>query len=370
MPRAIESHFPFEELNRLAALESWRKEINRPNYHIHKWWATRLGSVFRTILLASLLDGEDDPWDNFYRRHDFHDAVVLDPFMGSGTTLGEALKLGCRVVGGDINPVSYLLVREALRPVPSQELRAGFARLEERVAPRLRPAYTSSWHGVPADLLYTFWVKVIGCPDCGENTRLFSNWIFCRNAYPGRKPGCRCVCPCCGALLVTGYKDTQVICSECRARFNPQVGPARRTTFVCEHCRHEHPIAPTYRATGAPPQHGMYALMLLLPNGDKVYKRPTEEDREVYAAACSRLEEERLPIPTEEIPEGINTNQARGYNYRYWHQMFSGRQLYALGTLLAEILKEPDLDVQRQFLLLFSGTLEFNNPGHSRWHHR
>jgi len=34
--------------------------------------------------------------------------------MGSGTTLGEVLKLGGRVVGQDINPVAHFLVKNAL----------------------------------------------------------------------------------------------------------------------------------------------------------------------------------------------------------------------------------------------------------------
>ena len=185
MPRAIEYGFPFEELNRVAALESWRKEIHRPLSHVHKWWATRLGSVFRTILLASLLDDSEDTWQHFYQEHAFRDLVVLDPFMGSGTTVTEALKLGCRVVGSDINPVAYFLVREALRPVEPERLIAAFAKLEQRVQPALKPFYTSIWDGQQADLLYTFWVITIQCLDCEKASRLFADWIFSANAYPG-----------------------------------------------------------------------------------------------------------------------------------------------------------------------------------------
>jgi len=36
-----EDGFPFEEFCDVAELESWRKEVNRPLYHIHKWWAKR-----------------------------------------------------------------------------------------------------------------------------------------------------------------------------------------------------------------------------------------------------------------------------------------------------------------------------------------
>jgi putative DNA methylase len=361
MRRAIEDRFPFEELNRVAALESWRKEVHRPIYHVHKWWATRLGSVFRAILLGGLLDEGQDPWAHYYSLHDFRDRVVLDPFMGSGTTLGEALKLGCRVIGSDVNPVSYFQVREALRPVAPARLKCGFEALRDRVVPLLRPFYSSEWAGQAAELMYTFWVKIIRCPGCGGTSRLFSNWVFSTNADPGRKPAARCLCPTCGSILSVGHKDARAACPNCRTSFNPQEGPARRTTFVCEHCRQEHQIAETYRLTKEPPDHQMYALMLLLPNGEKVYKQPTDADRAIYAAACAKLRQSSLRLPTEEVPPGVNTNQARGYNYLRWQQMFNGRQLYALGVLLREVLREPREDVRRQFLLLFSGTLEFNS---------
>ena len=46
MIKAIEFSFPFEEISEVAEIESWRKEVHRPIYHMHKWWARRLGSVF------------------------------------------------------------------------------------------------------------------------------------------------------------------------------------------------------------------------------------------------------------------------------------------------------------------------------------
>ena len=66
--RLIETDaFPFEFLSQLAERESWRKEIHRPIYHVHKWWAKRLGSVFRGILLGTLLPEEDDLPKAFYK---------------------------------------------------------------------------------------------------------------------------------------------------------------------------------------------------------------------------------------------------------------------------------------------------------------
>src|SRR6266581_2057124 len=85
--------FPFEFLSQLGERESWRKEIHRPIYYVHKWWAKRLGSVFRGILLGCVL-GDEDLEAAFYRQHCFKDSAIFDPFMGSGTILGEAHKLG------------------------------------------------------------------------------------------------------------------------------------------------------------------------------------------------------------------------------------------------------------------------------------
>src|SRR5436309_15227794 len=89
--RLIETDaYPFEFLSRLAERESWRKEIHRPVYHVHKWWAKRLGSVFRGILLGSVLPDAADLEQAFYESHSFAGVAVFDPFMGSGTTVGEA----------------------------------------------------------------------------------------------------------------------------------------------------------------------------------------------------------------------------------------------------------------------------------------
>lgn len=70
--------FPTDQISKLAEKESWRKEVNRPIYHIHKWWAQRLGSVFRAILIYLMDNSGADVWDVFYDKHDFSDYTVLD----------------------------------------------------------------------------------------------------------------------------------------------------------------------------------------------------------------------------------------------------------------------------------------------------
>ena len=66
-------------------------------------------------------------------------------------------------------------------------------------------------------------------------------------------------------------------------------------------------------------------------------------------------------IPSLRLAPGYSTNQALGYNYRYWHQMFNDRQLLCLSILGDRIRSIPDPGVRDLFTCLFSGTLEFNN---------
>ena len=77
---------------------------------------------------------QTDIWHEVYRKQDFQGRVVLDPFMGSGTTVGEALKMGCKVIGTDINPVSAFLVRQSLTRVGERELRRALEKFEREVA--------------------------------------------------------------------------------------------------------------------------------------------------------------------------------------------------------------------------------------------
>lgn len=80
--KSIERDFPVGKISVLAERESWRKEIFRPIYHFHKWWATRLGSVFRAMILGALYADKTSVWDSFYETHNLKDKIVFDPFMG------------------------------------------------------------------------------------------------------------------------------------------------------------------------------------------------------------------------------------------------------------------------------------------------
>lgn len=358
---AIERSFPIVSISKLAERESWRKELGRPLYHIHKWWATRLGSVFRAIVLGALSDAESDIWGGFYEKHHFQNKVVLDPFMGSGTTLGEALKLGCSVVGCDINPISTFLVRQALTPVSEEMLRETFKSLEARVSAEIKRYYTTvdRQTGKPIPILYAFWVKEVETPQ-GERIPLFSSYVFSRDAYPKKRPRAQLLCPSCGWIFQGRYDDQIATCPQCRHIYDPQAGPAVGQT-VTGKGGDQYKIKSLLPSDGSPPLERLYALMALRDDGEKVYLKPVESDFALYHEATVRLANENLPIPNTSVRPGHNTNQARGYGYNKWADFFNDRQKLCLGLLLREILTIENVSVRDQMLCLFSSTLEFNN---------
>ena len=359
--RVVEDGFPFEWVSEVAEIESWRKELYRPIYHMHKWWAQRLGSVFRAAIIAAAAPKGSSVMDLFYEPVRLPGLVVFDPFMGSGTTVGEAQKLGCTVIGRDINPVAHRAVRVALGEISRAEVHAQYRRVEASAGREIRRLYQSTdGDGQPCEVLYFFWVKFLPCPQCGEDVDLFSSYIIASHANKARHPQARALCPDCGALPVCRYDATSVSCS-CGLTFNPRNGLARRTTAVCGGCAHEFPIARTAAGAGGPPGHRLYAKLVLRADGIKEYLPATMEDVQAFAAARKRLKEVNPPIPSTPIEDGHNTKQILNYGYRYWHELFNARQLLALTTLATSIRDLPDGGARDALSLLFSGVLEFNN---------
>lgn len=361
--RAIEDEgFPFERLSHVAELESWRKEINRPLSHIHKWWAQRLGTVFRAIILGTFAPSGSNLLELFYAPVRIPDVTVFDPFMGSGTTIVETLKLGARSIGRDINPVAFFQVQNALEKHDRAAVLAAFSAIERDVAPRLRQYYQADiGEDRTAEVLYYFWVKTLPCPACTKPVDLFSSYIFAKNAYPDRVPEAQALCRHCGAVNQTRYDAQQAQCDECRMTFDPQHGPARGQKAHCFHCEHEFNIVKTVRTSGEVPRHRLYAKLVLLPNGTKAYLRATSQDDALYSEAERELAARKNAYPVVAISPGENTNQALGYNYRYWHEMFNARQLLTLSILGERIGQINEPAMRNLFMCLMSGALEFNN---------
>ena len=115
----LEQGFPFEPLSAIAEQESWRKEINRPTSYIHKWWARRLGSVFRGLIIGGIEGADTDLFDYYYKKMNYSSTVVFDPFMGSGTTAVVAIKNKRNYIGFEIDKEYY---EKAIKRIKKEEI--------------------------------------------------------------------------------------------------------------------------------------------------------------------------------------------------------------------------------------------------------
>jgi putative DNA methylase len=99
----IERDFDIPFVAELALREKQIQQNYRPSIAVHKWFARRPGTLFRSLLLSEF--GKGSLRENYFQANDLKGIHVADPFMGGGTPLLEANRLGCDVIrnegGGD-----------------------------------------------------------------------------------------------------------------------------------------------------------------------------------------------------------------------------------------------------------------------------
>lgn len=218
----LEVDLPILAINEIAKIESTSGAGRKPIYTMSKWWARRASSVFRATLIAAASKAPNDTaeaakivWDNFYANHQDNEAFkklkVADIFMGGGTTLVEGARLGMQMIGNDLNPVAWFVVKNELANVDLDKVNKLFDHIEREVKPQIMPFYacegpngekgkwtqrsTGKVMGDDLDILeltpeerkdydyegpeviYTFWAKHGPCtaPGCGHRTPLMNS---------------------------------------------------------------------------------------------------------------------------------------------------------------------------------------------------
>lgn len=418
--RPIERTFPINQVNEIAEREAHAKRYYRPIYTMHKWWARRLGSVFRAIAIYSLFDDEtieevggqidkdllyfekDETarlWNLYLQDVKVNDkVVVLDPMMGGGTSIVEALRLGANVIGCDLNPVAWFVVKKEIEPVDINDLDVAFNHLEQTVAPGIVKYYKTQCPVCQgeADAMYYFWVKELPCVNCGRTVPLFREYriassrstsvehhtcVICAECETDFAPSERSPdCPNCGwTFSKGGYQH--VMCPECAQFFEvqdyrqehscPECGTAHvayegNTSgqyYTCADCSQKYGIVEAIAQSGKPPER-LFAVEYYCSACDrKGYKPTSADDQALYEKAAQEFAglAGTLPIPDQHIPMGYNTRQMINYGYTEFQLMFNDRQLLCLGTLLRAILQIQDANLRELLLLAFSQTLDFSN---------
>ena len=279
----LEVDFPILPVNQVAIIEG---NAGKPIYQMSKWWARRRSSVFRSMLIAAATKAPEDTshaaklvWDNYYANHQkkgaFKHLKVADIFMGGGTTLVEGSRLGMQMVGNDLNPVAWFVVKQELANVDLDEVKRLLADIEAEVKPQIMPYYycdgpegeKGSWTHLPTkkvmpadfdplaiprderndyryegpEIIYTFWAKHGPCQvtGCGHRTPIMTSPVM--------------------AVKTISVKHWEHTCSKCGGEFHVEedaarmapdsplyVAPSehpysvldRKKGVICPHCGH------------------------------------------------------------------------------------------------------------------------------------
>lgn len=356
---AIEQGLPVLELNQLSLLETYNKHNYRPSNYIHKWWARRAGSVFRMIILGALSDPDADLWGRYYKPNDLGRKIVLDPFMGGGTTLIEALRLNCKVIGCDTNPVAWFMVKKAIEPVEIKALDKAMEELDAKVASTLSSLYKTRCDACSSEspVVFYLWVKTCNCLHCKRKIRLNTKHVL---RYNG-KNGSELLCPECHHVFRGSIEKAS--CPKCKHRFDPEKTFAGKGKFICPSCDKTNKIIEVARKEGKPLKNVLFCISYECQLHGLRFKAPDREDLRIYnnATRLFKKNEAQLLFPMQEIPDGLKTGDLLTYHYRYWHELFNPRQLYSLGTILKAIVEIEDQNVREFLLTVFSSSLEFNS---------
>jgi hypothetical protein len=220
----IEKNFDIPFIADLALREKQIQQNYRPIIAVHKWFARRPGTLFRGLLLSEF--SSLPLREAFYRANNLKDLRIADPFMGGGTPLLEANRLGCQVVGFDINPMSYWIVKQEIEHLDLGAYDVAVESLGRKLEKEIGHLYQTECvlcgKNVPAK--YFLWVKVTSCSNCRKDIDLFPGYLL---AADRRHPKNVFVCSACGQLTETGDRKNPGNCRHCGVGLSVN-GPAGR----------------------------------------------------------------------------------------------------------------------------------------------
>lgn len=280
--------------------------------------------------------------------------TVLDPTAGGGAIPFEALRLGCKTLANDINPVA-VLVQKATFEWPAmfgRTVHDEYQRLvpifRQRLEQRLATYFPQIQAPDEIDTTY-LWARTISCPYCSGKVPLSPNWKLAPDGtgvkvvpYEGDGPGdagryCRFEIVGSAAQQSAGtlrggdatcpYPDCARVIDGDQVKAQAQAGNMGEQLFAIVFNRRQ---PKEYTKTGKARKDKWL----------RCYRAPRPEDDNssvINAALIEKLPEwEALDLVPNEFIDGP-VNYERGhimYGMSRWRDFFSPRQLLVMGTCI------------------------------------
>jgi putative DNA methylase len=358
---SIERRFDIPLVASMARREKQIQQNYRPIIAVHKWFARRPGTLFRALILAEFADRRLD--ETFFVGHDFKDKVVADPFMGGGIPLIEANRVGCDVIGFDINPMSTWIVREEIDHIEHDDYRVAANSLLSHLRSAVGELYQtdcSLYGDCDVPVKYFLWVKTIPCEQCSESVDLFPGYLV---ADDTRHPRNVLVCASCGELNEIRSLKNPGRCQYCRMALRVD-GPATRNRCPCPHCGHRN----TYPRSGlGPPTHRLFAIEYHNPrrraeHRGRFFKKPEQKDLDRVGLAESRWARTNARfVPDQAILSGDETDRLHRWGYGKYKDLFNARQLLGLELSCRAIDATTNTRIKQALATNLSDLLRYQN---------
>ena len=357
----IEKKFDIPFIADLASREKQIQQNYRPIIAVHKWFARRPGTLFRGLLLSEFSGGTLR--ERFYKSNNFSGHHIADPFMGGGTPIIEANRLGCDVTGYDINPMAYWIVKQEIEHLDLISYSDAAESLRTELQKEIGHFFQTRCAicGVhDAHVKYFLWVKVKPCQKCGEDIDLFPGYLVSADV---RHPKNVFVCSKCGEFTETVDRKNPGPCIHCASELILN-GPAKRSRCICSHCGVENRFPDA--SLGAP-RHRLFAIEYHCQNckpsqSGRFFKKPDTGDVEKTDEADKRWASMRPRFaPGDKIPSGDETNRLHRWGYRHYSEMFNSRQLLGLEISARIIAKTADERVRNALATNLSDLLRYQN---------
>ncbi len=359
--KGIERQFDIPFVAGLALREKQIQQNYRPVIAVHKWFARRPGTLFRALLLSEFVEGHLR--ETFLRSHDLKGLTIADPFMGGGTPLLEANRMGCDVIGYDINPMAYWIVRQEIEHLDLNAYREATTRVHDWLQEKIGHLYRTKClecQSRSAQVKYFLWVKTRCCSRCEREFDLFPGLLLAENR---RHPKNVIICLGCGQLNEISSLKAVGKCRECKEALSIE-GPARRSRSLCPNCGE---INSYPQQMNGPPKHRMFAIEYYCPrckphHRGRFFKKPDANDLSKYTETVQKWCKLQVRyVPGDEIPPGDETNRLHRWGYRRYKEMFNERQLLGLEFICRAIANETNDRLRNALATNLSDLLRYQN---------
>ena len=357
----IERQFDVSLIASMALREKQIQQSYRPIIAVHKWFARRPGTLFRGLLLAEFAEQRLD--EAYFSSHDFAGKVVADPFMGGGTPLVEANRMGFDVLGCDINPMATWIVREEIEHLDLAAYRDRAASLVASLDEKIGQLYRTDcprFGDKDVPVKYFLWVKTIPCEACNEEVDLFPGYLL---ADDTRHTSNVLICSACGDLNEVTDLSTLGRCNSCHSPLIVE-GPAKRSKCSCKACGNT--VRYPRKDHGAL-CHRLFAIEYVnhARRGEykgRLFKKPDEKDLANVRKAAVRLAALKPKfIPDDKIPAGDETDRLHRWGYSSYSELFNARQLLGLELSCRFIHALNDQRIKHALATNLSDLLRYQN---------